>query len=103
MAHLTFDGRAQTRFPSTPNPQFFRCLPLQNKNRYAKGMTVYISDEGIVGLEAHFDNHSQISGLRRGCAFYYQFHATEQIAYVWIHVPHENLRTILASAIQVSQ
>jgi hypothetical protein len=83
------------------NPQFFRYLPLHVKNRYAKGITVYISDDGILGLEAHFDNHSRMSDLRSGYALYFHFRPTEQIAYIWIRAALPQLT--LTSALKVSR
>jgi hypothetical protein len=78
----------------------FKCLSLNSNDRYAGSITVYISDDVIVGLEAHFENHSRMGGVRRGCALNFQLQATEQIAYVWIYAPVE--QGYLALALQVS-
>jgi len=48
------------------------------------GLTVYLSGNGIVGIESHFTKRSRLIGGRDGCPKYFPFHSGEQIAFTWL-------------------
>lgn len=64
--------------------RFLRYLPLLSGNEYVKGLTVYISGNNTVGLEAHFNESSQLSGHRKGCPIHFPLYPNERIAHVWL-------------------
>ncbi|KAH9222306.1 hypothetical protein DL95DRAFT_171971 [Leptodontidium sp. 2 PMI_412] len=51
----------------SPQPRYFGYLPLFSNNEYANGLTVYLSKNGIVGMESHFAKTSRLIGNRDGC------------------------------------
>jgi hypothetical protein len=61
--------------------RFLRYLSLYNDAKYISGLTVYHTTSGIVSLEAHFMQMSQLLGRRNGCALYFPLCLEEQIAY----------------------
>jgi hypothetical protein len=64
-----------------PERRFFRYLSLYNEDEYTKGLSIYVSRRGIVGLEAHFTQTSRLSGYRSGCALHFPLYPKERIAY----------------------
>jgi hypothetical protein len=66
--------------------RFFRYLSLYNGDEYIKGLTIYQTNNNIIGLEAHFTQTSQLSGCRIGSAIYFPLAPNERIAYAWLRV-----------------
>jgi hypothetical protein len=65
--------------------RFFN-LPLYNDAEYIRGLTLYQTGNGIIGLEAHFTETSQLSGYRDGCALYFLLCPNEWIGYAWLRI-----------------
>lgn len=72
--------------PSPTSARLFRYLSLYNKDEYVKGLTVFVSGNGISGIQAHFTKKSFFSGSRNGCARYFLLGADERIIYVWLRI-----------------
>jgi hypothetical protein len=83
-------------------PRFFRYLPLYSGSVYISGLTVYLSGNGIIGLEAHFTETSQLSGSRNGCPKYFPLHPSERIACAWLRVANSRSPVFSALALTVS-
>jgi len=73
-----------------PTRHFFRYISLYNGYEHIKGLTIYNSVSGIVGLEAYFNRGLQLSGYRTGCALHFPLHAKERIAYAWLRIINSN-------------
>ena len=82
--------------------RFFRYLSLCYKDEYTRGLSVYVSANGIVGLEVHFTRISRLSGSRRGCALHFSLFADEHIVHVWLRVINSSSSTSAAPALVVS-
>ncbi|RDL41647.1 uncharacterized protein BP5553_01626 [Venustampulla echinocandica] len=67
-----------------PRKRFYRYLPLLQGNEYVSGLTIYLTGNGILGLEAHFTKTSHLSGCRKGCAIHFSLHPRERIVYAWL-------------------
>ena len=85
-----------------PQRRFFGYLPLYSGIVYINGLTVYLSGNGIVGLEAHFTGTSQLSGSRNGCPEYFPLHPGERIAHAWLRIANSRSRIFAAPALTVS-
>jgi hypothetical protein len=82
--------------------RFFRYLSLYLKDEYTRGLSVYVSGNGIVGLEVHFTRISRLSGYRSGCALHFSLCPDERIAYVWLRVVNSPSSAFAAPALAVS-
>jgi len=82
--------------------RFFRHLSLYSGNEYIKGLCIYVSVQGIVGLEAHFTQTSHYSGYRSGCRLYIPLSPGEQIAYAWLRIYYARSIIFGAPALTVS-
>jgi hypothetical protein len=82
--------------------RFFRYLSLCNDDEYIKGLTIYQIGNGIVGLEAHFTQTSQLSGCRSDCALYFPLCPNERIAYAWLRILNFDSLAWAAPALVVS-
>ncbi|KAL3417177.1 hypothetical protein PVAG01_11177 [Phlyctema vagabunda] len=71
-----------------PKRRFLRYLSLYDGDEYAKGFSVYMSRNSIVGLGAHFTRTAQFSGHQHGCELYFPLCDGEQIAYAWLRIPN---------------
>ena len=87
---------------TNPERRFFRFLPLYNNTEYINGLTLYHTADGIVGLEAHFEQTSQLSGCRDGCALYFPLCPNERIAYAWLRIRDFSSIVWAAPALMVS-
>jgi len=85
-----------------PKRRFFRCLSLYNRDEYAKGLSIYLSLNEIVGLGAHFTQTSQFSGNKYGYELYFPLYNKEQIAYAWLRFPNSFTPAIAVPALVVS-
>lgn len=74
-----------------PQPAFHKYLSLYNKSEHAKGLTIYVAEGRIFGLEAHFGHTSHLSGYRFGLPKYFPFHPEERVAYAWLELPYLQL------------
>lgn len=85
---MLFDFDRDIIQSTTRNParRFFRYLSLYNRDEYAKGLSIYMSRNSIVGLGAHFTRTSQFSGHQYGCELYFPLYDGEQIAYAWLRI-----------------
>ena len=83
-------------------PRFFGYLPLSSGSVYTSGITVYLSGNGIIGLESHFTETSQLSGSRNGCPKYFPLHLSERIAYAWLRIANSRSPVFGAPALIVS-
>jgi len=81
-----FDRDVMHFEPRSAQRRFFRYLSLWSKDEYTRGISVYISGHGIVGLEVHFTSFSRLSGTRKGCTLHLSFCPDERIAHVWLRV-----------------
>jgi hypothetical protein len=82
--------------------RFFRYVSLYCNGEHTKGLSVYVSGRGIVGLEVHFNSVSRLSGHRRGCALHFSLCPDERIAYMWLRVVNSPSSAFAAPAIAVS-
>ncbi|KAF4619056.1 hypothetical protein G7Y89_g14789 [Cudoniella acicularis] len=69
-----------------PQPRYFEYLSLFSGNEHINGLTVYLSGNGMVGLEAHFTRTSQLLGSRDGCSKYLPLDPSERIALTWLRI-----------------
>jgi hypothetical protein len=86
----------------TPKRRFFRYLPLYSSDEYTRGLTVYFTGHGIVGIEAHFTRSSQLSGCRQGCSLYFPLYLEERIAHTWLRIINSSSLAFAAPALTVS-
>jgi hypothetical protein len=70
-------GRSFSRF------EFHRYLPLYSGKNPAEGLTIYCSNNGIVGLRAHFSKSTHSTGSQNGVPIYFPFKSGEEIQYIW--------------------
>ena len=84
------------------SPRFFGCLPLYIGNVYISGLTVYISRNGIIRLEAHFAGTSQLSGSLNSCPNYFLLYLSEYIAYAWLYIINSPSSIFAAPILTVS-
>jgi hypothetical protein len=81
---------------------FFGYLPLYSGSVYISGLTVYLSGNGIIRLEAYFTETSQLSGSRNSCPKYFPLHPSERIAYAWLRIANSRSPVFAAPALTVS-
>lgn len=81
-----FDRDILHSTPIPPERRFFRYLSLYRGDEYTKGLSIYVSGNGIVGLEAHFASTSRLSGYRSGRVLHFPLYPKERIAYAWIRI-----------------
>ncbi|KAH9208844.1 hypothetical protein DL95DRAFT_32875 [Leptodontidium sp. 2 PMI_412] len=96
-----FDRDVIRSVPRSAKQLFFRYLSLCFKDEYTRGLSVYVSGHGIVGLEAHFSRVSRLSGYRRGCALHFSLCPDERIAYVWLRVVNSPSSAFAAPALVI--
>lgn len=84
-----------------PERRFFRYLSLYSEDEYMKGLSVYVSSHGIVGLEAHFTSTSRVTGYRSGCALHFPLDPTERVAYAWLRIVNSPSPAFAAPALTV--
>lgn len=84
-------------------PRCFGYLPLLNDNEYVNGLTVYLSGNGMVGMESHFTKVSRLIGGRNGCPKYFPFDSGEQIAFTWLRIINVQSYAFAAPTVTVSQ
>jgi hypothetical protein len=87
---------------TAPKRRFFRHLSLYSGDEYIKGLSIYVSVHGIVGLEAHFTETSRFSGCRSGCPLYFPLSPGERIAYAWLRIYNAPSLVFAAPALTVS-
>ncbi len=80
----------------------FGYLPLYEGEEYATGLSAYISNSGIVGLESHFRRVSRLSGCRNGCAIYFPLYTAEHISHVWLRIVHGGSNALCVPTLTVS-
>ncbi|KAH6692790.1 hypothetical protein BKA61DRAFT_281285 [Leptodontidium sp. MPI-SDFR-AT-0119] len=100
-ALFDFDRDIIRSVPISAERRFFRYLSLYFKNEYTRGLSVYISGRGIVGLEVHFTCVSRLSGHRSGCALHFSLFPDERIAYVWLRVVNSPSSAFAAPALVI--
>jgi len=97
-----FDRDVMHFEPRSAQRRFFRYLSLWSKDEYTRGISVYISGHGIVGLEVHFTSFSRLSGTRKGCTLHLSFCPDERIAHVWLRVLNTPSSAFATPALVVS-
>lgn len=62
---------------------FIRYLPFFRGTELARGVTVFCSSSGIIGMAAHFKDDTYFSGYRDGVPMYASFSEGEAIKNIW--------------------
>jgi hypothetical protein len=83
-------------------PRFFGYLPLYSGSVHISGLTVYLSGNGIIGLEAYFTETSQLFKSRNSCLKYFLLYLSERIAYVWLCIANSCSSVYAVLALTVS-
>ncbi|KAK0111101.1 hypothetical protein ONS95_001479 [Cadophora gregata] len=81
--------------------RYFGYLPLLSDNSYANSLTVYLSANGIVGIESHFTKTSRLIGRREGCPRHFPFHPGERIAFAWLCIINSESYAMAAPAMTI--
>lgn len=79
------------RMGSTSRFEFIRYLPLFCGKEAAKGLTMFCSPTGIIGMASHFQHTTFFSGYRDGLPTYISFLPGEGIKNVWYRLGEGNL------------
>ncbi|PBP19331.1 hypothetical protein BUE80_DR009929 [Diplocarpon rosae] len=87
--------------PRSTKRRFFRYLSLFSKDEYTRGLSVYFSGHGIVGLEVHFSRVSKLSGYREGCELHLSLCPGERIARVWLRTVNSPSTAFAAPALVI--
>ncbi|XMA10555.1 hypothetical protein WAI453_003346 [Rhynchosporium graminicola] len=87
--------------PKRRQLSYFGYLPLFSDNEYVTGLTVYVSGNGIIGIESHFTKRSRLIGDRNGCPKYFPFHSGEQIAFTWICIINSDSYAFAAPTVTI--
>ncbi|CZT42360.1 uncharacterized protein RSE6_02229 [Rhynchosporium secalis] len=87
--------------PKRRQLSYFGYLPLFSDNEYVTDLTVYVSRNGIVGIESHFTKRSRLIGDRNGCPKYFPFHSGEQIAFTWLCIINSDSYAFAAPTVTI--